>query len=332
MGKRILIMGVILSALLSGTALADTLYLRNGSVLQGNFLRYEEGQIAFQLTTSGDRDRGRVLRFPIKDILRVTTDRDPDGALSRTTNTPIAKPVANNWDTSPNIDVQLTNDWVNSNIRVVQGQKIRIEAGGQVTLDGRDNSSPAGLGRRDTNAPLPEENDGALVASIGNDLNVPIIMIGRSKEFIADREGILYFTVNHWETNNARGSYQVRVSTERRAGQVATTPGRPYYNSPFACGLPTRFTETEGGGYTGIWTRRGTTSEYDAVWTKGRQQVTAVLTITTQGNRILIKRTSSSDGYLCDYEGTVAADGVSITGNFSCGSGNFTWQATAECR
>lgn len=331
MSMRRFVLGFMMLATMVAAGYADTLYLRNGSNLVGNFLRYENEQVIFQLTTGGDRDRGRILRFPIKEVLRIVTDHDPDGTLSRV-NPNTTKPTSSGWDTQPNIDVRLANDWINSNIQVTQGQRIRIDATGTVSLDGRDNSSPAGNNRRDPNAPLPDENDGALVASIGNDLNAPIILIGRSKEFVADRDGILYFTVNHWNTTNTSGSYQVRVQIERRGG-VGNNPTRPVYNpSPFACGLPSRFTETEGV-YTAIWTRRGNTNEYDAVWSSrnNRQQVTAVLSITTQGNRITVKRISSSDGYLCEYQGTVNADGITMSGNANCGSATFPWQATAEC-
>ena len=329
MSRKKLFLGVALLTVLSVTALADSLYLTNGSVLQGNFLRLDNGQIFFQLTGSGDRDRGRVLRFTLKEVLRIVTDKDPDGTLSRVTpNTPNTKPTST-FESFPVVDVRLANDWINSNVQVVQGQKIRIDATGSITLDGRDNASPSGVNRRDPNAPLPEENDGALVASIGNDLNTPILMIGRGKEFVADRTGTLYFTVNHWDTSNARGSYQVRVQAERATGTTTTRP--PVVTTPFACGMPARFTEAEGE-YTAVWTRRGTTNEYDAVWSRnGRQQVTAVVSITTQGNRISIRRIQSSDGYLCEYEGTVGTDGTSITGTASCGSSRFNFQARAEC-
>ena len=82
MNKKKLFLGMVLVTLLSGAVLADTLYLTNGSTLQGNFLRLENGQIFFQLTTGGDRDRGRVLRFTLKEVLRIVTDRDPDGTLN----------------------------------------------------------------------------------------------------------------------------------------------------------------------------------------------------------------------------------------------------------
>lgn len=329
MSRNKFFFSLTLLTVITVAAFADTLYLTNGSQLQGNFLRLENGQIFFQLTSGGDRDRGRVLRFTLKEVLRIVTDRDPDGTLSRVTPTnPTTKPTTPAFDTA-NVDVRLTNDWINSNVQVVQGQRIRIDATGTVTLDGRDNSSPSGINRRDPNAPLPEENDGALVASIGNDLSAPIILIGRGKEWVADRNGTLYFTVNHWDTTNARGSYQVRLQTERTTGTPSTRP--PVVTSPFACALPARFTETEGD-YTGIWTRRGNTNEYDAVWSRNnRRQVTATVTITTQGNRLYIRRSQGSDGVSCDYEGVVGADGVTITGSASCGGTRFDFQARAEC-
>ncbi|MBL8206255.1 MAG: hypothetical protein JNM09_18610 [Blastocatellia bacterium] len=320
---------IVLAMVVSGAVQADTLYLRNGSTLQGNFLRFENGQFVFQLTSGGDRDRGRVLRFPVKDVIRLVSDRDADGTLSKTPPTTPVPGAGSVFDSSPLLDVRLTNDWINSNIAVVQGQRIRVEANGTVRLEGRDNSSPSGINRRDPNAPLPDESAGALIASIGNDLNSPIILIGRSKEFVADRDGILYFTVNYWETANASGSYQVRVQTERRAG----SPTRPPVTSstPFACGMPYRITMTEGG-YNGVWTRRGNSNEYEAVWTRGRQQINGVLSITTQGNRIYIKRLQSTDNQLCEYEGIVSADGVTINGTYRCsGVTNLAWQGRAEC-
>ncbi len=103
-----------------------------------------------------------------------------------------------------------------------------------------------------------------------------------------------------------------------------------------SCSSATRWDETEAG-YTGVWTRRGNSNIFDAVWTRDgqdRRQVTAVLIIRNQGNRVFVRRTSSSDNYLCEYDGTVAADGVTVTGTMRC-PGNSTavpWQATIDCR
>lgn len=102
-----------------------------------------------------------------------------------------------------------------------------------------------------------------------------------------------------------------------------------------ACSSATRWEETEAG-YTGVWTRRSNSNVFDAVWTRDgqdRRQITAVLSITNQGNRVFVKRTSSSDGYLCEYDGTMAADGVTVSGTMRCpgNSSSLPWQATIDC-
>jgi hypothetical protein len=331
-----LILGLLLTVLLSVSLFADTVFLRNGSVIQGSFLRFENGEIFIQLTGGGDRDRGRVLRFAIKEVLRIVTDRDPDGTISNASaasTTSTRPPARTNYDSYPVVNVPLSYDWINSNIQVTQGQRIRIEATGTVTLDGRDNSSPQGMGRRDPNAPLPEEADGALIASIGNDINIPILMIGKSKEFVADRDGLLYFSVNHYDINNTRGSYNVTVTTERRGGAVnqnprVQVPVAPV--SPFKCGLPTRFRGNENG-FTTIWTRIGNSNEYNAQWSNGKKNITGVITVTTEANRVMFRRVSSSDGVLATYDGTVGADGVSIYGRVSYSGAAAEFSATAEC-
>ncbi len=82
----------------------------------------------------------------------------------------------------------------------------------------------------------------------------------------------------------------------------------------------------------GTWIRRGNTNTYDATWTlAGQNNVTAVLTITRNGNAISINRTGSSDGTNCQYTGTVAADGKTITGTFTCTNNSgyvANWMAT----
>jgi large exoprotein involved in heme utilization and adhesion len=54
-----------------------------------------------------------------------------------------------------------------------------------------------------------------LIAAIGQDPNSPPIFIGRGVEFVAENDGLLYFTVNHWEVTNARGAFRTTVSVDR---------------------------------------------------------------------------------------------------------------------
>lgn len=207
-----------LITLLAGVVLADTLYLKNGSVLKGTFVGFENGQFTFELTN------GNRLKFRPAEVDRLVMERDtvasnqPDpgrpGPPSRDNNQPGSGNTQ--WERFPAFNVQLEEKWIRSNVQVARGQLVHVEATGTVTLEGRTQTGPDGLnGRRDPDAPMPDANDGALIAAIGQDVNSPPIYIGRGVEFVAENDGLLYFTVNHWETANARGNFRVTVSVDR---------------------------------------------------------------------------------------------------------------------
>lgn len=79
------------------------------------------------------------------------------------------------------------------------------------------------------------------------------------------------------------------------------------------------------GHYQGVWTRRGTSNVWDASW----GSVKAVLTVTVQGNRVRVQRRHGSDGNVCDYQGVIEADGISVQGSFNCANGatDIPWRA-----
>jgi hypothetical protein len=77
-------------------------------------------------------------------------------------------------------------------------------------------------------------------------------------------------------------------------------------------------------GHKGVWTRRGTSNVYDAVWGK----ISAVMTVTQTGKKLTIERRNSSDANDCDYTGTISPDGVTIVGQYKCNSGGpYNWRA-----
>ncbi|HWQ33025.1 MAG TPA: LecA/PA-IL family lectin [Blastocatellia bacterium] len=243
MRKAILmIMTLVLVTLLTGVLRADTLYLQDGSVLQGTFVGYENGYFLF-IINSGD-ENARPLRFEARRVKRLVIDRN----TTTPGNPPPQQPDRSrgNFETFPPFNVSLTDQWMKSDVQVARGQRVRVEASGRMYLDGRTESTPDGINRRDPDAPLPNENDGALVAAIGTDPNSPVILIGRSREFTADRDGVLYFTVNHWDTSNARGSYQVRVSVERSTGTgtVPTDPNRNWSERTVTIPASRQWTDT----------------------------------------------------------------------------------------
>lgn len=83
------------------------------------------------------------------------------------------------------------------------------------------------------------------------------------------------------------------------------------------------------GGWNGVWVRRGNSNIFDARWTMaGAPAVTAVLTINIFGNNVQVLRRNSSDGNDCTYTGTIAADGRTVTGTYTCIRGGGSWRAT----
>lgn len=225
---RKILVSLVLLVLLTGAALADTIYLKNGSVLKGTFIGFENGEFIFEISN------GNRVKFRAAEVSRLTIDsdrRDPrDDNYPRRDpgTTPSPTTGSGRWENASPFDVQLRDQWIRSQVQVAAGHRVRVDASGTVFLEGRTQVTPDGLrDRRDPDSPMPNENDGALIAAIGQDQNSPSIFIGRSREFVADRDGILYFTVNHWETANARGAFRVNVSIDRSATGTTTGGARP---------------------------------------------------------------------------------------------------------
>jgi hypothetical protein len=226
---RRVIATTVLLTLLASAAVSDTLYLKNGSVVKGTFVGYENGQFIFEMSD------GRRLLFRPAEVTRLVIERDLAGETQRD---PVrdepppqrnADPAGGKPELFQPFEVRLEGQWFRSPVVVSRGNRIRVGASGSIFLEGRTPTGPDGLKEsRDPNSPMPNENDGALIASIGQDQNSPPIFVGRSREFIADRDGPLYFTVNHWETRAARGSFRVNVAVDRStSGNADIDTGQP---------------------------------------------------------------------------------------------------------
>jgi hypothetical protein len=86
--------------------------------------------------------------------------------------------------------------------------------------------------------------------------------------------------------------------------------------------------ETDAGGWKAVWTRRGDTNVFDAVFANSDgRKVATVNSVTINGNNITINRTASSDGIFCTYTGSLV--GATLSGTFACnGHGAGQWQVT----
>lgn len=105
--------------------------------------------------------------------------------------------------------------------------------------------------------------------------------------------------------------------------------------STAGCGLGVRWIEFEDG-WTGVWTRRGDSAVFDAAW-KGPsgQTAGAVMSASLAGTQVSVRRDQPGHG-VCDYTGSLAADGVSVSGSYTCSwypaGGSTLWRATIVCR
>jgi outer membrane biosynthesis protein TonB len=118
------------------------------------------------------------------------------------------------------VDVVGKRDWTSSGLIVKRGDRIHITATGTVTLDpasGRT-SGPEGLPDSiDPKKLMPDQPTGALIGVVGAD-NDDFIFIGRSTEFVAARDGLLFLSVNEGTLADNSGIYKavIEVQVQRK--------------------------------------------------------------------------------------------------------------------
>jgi PA-IL-like protein len=214
MKKLVLVLLIALGSV--SLASADTIYLRGGPTLRGTVLGFINGRFAIQLTagatlparpatnrspatgTARTVSAGEVIFLRPRDIDRIEIEgRSLDDARYQTRT----------------VDVSLSANWVDTGVDVKRGERVRVDASGTIYA-GRSRITPAGLSTTDPNAPLPRAAEGELIGVIGNDYDAPIIEIGASREFVADRDGRLYLTINRGNYTDARGAFNVRIRKE----------------------------------------------------------------------------------------------------------------------
>ncbi len=104
---------------------------------------------------------------------------------------------------------------------------------------------------------------------------------------------------------------------------------------PLRCGLGSTWRESESG-WIGTWTRRGTSNTFDGHWERsGWRPIDQLLSVNFSGNTVSIFR-QGQPGNTCVYSGTVAMDGITVSGEYSCNDngnriGPAPWTATINC-
>lgn len=207
MRKIILALTIVLLA--ASFAVADTIYLKDGRTIHGTLLGFVDGRFVVRIepryATSDPNiarnrtNEGEIQYFRPNEVDHIEIDgRTLDDARFETRS----------------VQVTLDSNWTDSGVDLRRGERVQVSASGVITA-GRSRITPDGLRSTDPNAPLPRAAEGELIGAVGDDSRAPILELGSSREFTADRDGRLYLTSNRGTFNDARGSFTVQIKHER---------------------------------------------------------------------------------------------------------------------
>ena len=222
--------------------LADTIRLKDGSVIRGQVIGFKDQQFTILIGGNTRGRRGQTTVY-VEDVESI--EFDSAGGVSSATDDSTARndppptrpsipDITNNSDsrtvdTTPassssaptfftiKVGVRAdaaNNGWTNSGLVVRKGQRLRISASGRVSLGRGRFSTPAGLATiQDGEKLMRNEATGALIAVIGDD-NDDFILVGPRREFVAQRDGVLFLGVNEGDLADNTGSYDIVIEAE----------------------------------------------------------------------------------------------------------------------
>jgi hypothetical protein len=242
----------LLLSLLVVPSIADTIHLKDGSVIRGQVVGFKDQQFTILIGAGSKGRRSRTLIY-VEDVESIEFD-SATGAAAGLTNEdtsasadpgPVSKPPLRNPPPDPTATVprastaqpssgsaptfftikvavradNANNGWTNSGLVVRKGQRLRINSSGRVSLGNGRFSTPAGISTIPDNDKLMRtEATGALIAVIGDD-NDDFILLAARRDFVAQRDGVLFLGVNEGNLADNTGTYDVVIEAE-----AGTTP------------------------------------------------------------------------------------------------------------
>jgi len=240
--KKFLFRFLLMVALAAGASLAvlaDTIRLKDGSVIRGQIVSFKNEQFTI-VVGSGTRGRKSQITVYMEDVESIDFDQvsstsNSPGPNNDTTNNnqppyqppvnnqPTYTPPTNNNQTAQPTFFQVnakvradntSNGWTNTGLVVRRGQRLRISATGRVNLGSNRFSTPDGL----TNVPdrdklMRNQPTGGLILVIGDD-NDDFIFVGRARDFVAQRDGVLFLGVNEGNLSDNSGLFEVVIEAE----------------------------------------------------------------------------------------------------------------------
>ena len=223
---------------LSILTFADTIRLKDGSIIKGKIVKFGGGQFTIVF---GEGSRQRQMNYFADEIDAIEFDSSPmptNSTISKiNTPNPTPTPISNTkiGDNNPPVNqpkktdisypkpIQIntkvladntSNGWTNTGWVVKKGQKIRISGTGRVSLGNGRYSTPSGVSSLPDNEKLMKNKPtGGLIAVIGDDNN-DFIFVGGSVEFIATRDGAMFLGVNEGILDDNSGSFDVTIEID----------------------------------------------------------------------------------------------------------------------
>ena len=222
--------------------LADTIRLKDGSVIRGQVIGFKDQQFTILIGGNTRGRRGQTTVY-VEDVESIEFDSAggvssaTDDSTARNDPPPTRPSIPDNTNNSDSRTVDTTpassssaptfftikvgvradaanNGWTNSGLVVRKGQRLRISASGRVSLGRGRFSTPAGLATiQDGEKLMRNEATGALIAVIGDD-NDDFILVGPRREFVAQRDGVLFLGVNEGDLADNTGSYDIVIEAE----------------------------------------------------------------------------------------------------------------------
>jgi len=108
------------------------------------------------------------------------------------------------------VSVAAAADWTSTEIRVQRGQRVTINASGEIDLGNNQRSGPNGISLNDSRKLMLNRPTGALIAVIGDD-NDDFVLVGVGGEFVASHSGVLFLSVNEGNLKDNNGAYIAKV-------------------------------------------------------------------------------------------------------------------------
>jgi hypothetical protein len=183
-------------------AMADTLVLRDGRRIEGELVEYRRDRVEWRT------DGGRLERFDRDDVRRIEFDGSGSGSGSWDAQSESGRPGGLR---EREVSVMAAERWTSTGIEVRRGQRIWIEARGEVRWgkDRKDGPDGERGSKRNPNRPIPGRNAAALIGCVGQG---DAFFIGNDTGEIRIREsGMLQLGINDDYLPDNSGAFRVTV-------------------------------------------------------------------------------------------------------------------------